>query len=645
MQTMRGKQRRVKGNQALTLVGVQAIDADLRQPAVPDLRFDMTVSAEAHDGRVSAETRDTSSLVPPQTERRHSSLRLRNQSNCREDTNPASAALALGDERSRVQYEMEACRIELKLQNAELRRAKMELEESRDRYFELYHCAPVGYCTIDEQGQILESNRCVADLLGVSLAELQHRPLAQFILPEDREIFYLQRRHVFATMGIESFELRMRRNDNEELAVWLVLSAIFKDATGQSTIARVTISDVTLRKKMERDQRSLQTQLFRAQKAETVGILAGAIAHDFNNLLAGIMADVVLLEIERPNHEPGLEYLDDIKTLAQRGADLTKQLLGLARRDKSEVAPLDLDAVVEGVCKTFERTHRDIRMGLHRGPGTRFVLADRGQLEQVVLNLLVNAQQAMPGGGDLQVVSEEVLVSACDAESHGVQPGRYARLNIIDSGVGMSEAVRARIFEPFFTTRQSGAGSGLGLTSVYGIVKNHGGFITVESTLGHGAAFFVYLPSTTRQPVARPVSGKEIPRNGVETLLLVDDEEHIVKSWGRTLRHLGYRVFVARNGIEAIDVMRQRAAEISLVILDLIMPGMGGSETFDRLRQLSPHLKVLLWSGYGSDGVATEMMARGCNGFIQKPSGVAAVSAKLRELLDPSAMTDSIHQN
>lgn len=625
MQPTREKSRGNKRGHADALVGVALSSSEPEQShaAIP-----------ASTSRVSADAFQRSPSEPPQTPRRDSSFRLRTRAtSSRTAAAEPSTFLGTDLDSSRVQHELQVHQIELKVQNAELRRTQLELEESRERYFDLYNCAPVGYCTIDERGQILEANLRAAEMLGGSVDTLERQPLTRFISPEDQDIFYLQQRQTFATLGSESFEVRMRQTSGAEMVVWMVLVATFSDVEGHAIIGRVTMSDITLRKQMEQEQQRLQMQLFQAQKLESIGTLAGAIAHDFNNLLASIMANLAILDLERSDPSARTECLDDIKTLVQRGADLTKQLLGFARRGKFEVAPLDFDAVLEKVFSVFERTHKNIAMRLERGAPMRSVLADRGQIEQVILNLLMNAGQAMPGGGELRVASEEVTLSTHEAECRGIRPGSYVRLAVIDNGVGMSEAVRARIFEPFFTTRQHGGGSGLGLASAYGIIKNHNGFIAVESTMGKGTAFYVYLPTTESEPILPPAPIQDVPCRGVETLLLVDDEDQIIKSWGRTLRHLGYHVLVARNGIEALEILRQRADEISLVILDLIMPGMGGKDTFDAMRKFAPKLKVLLWSGYGSDGVASEMMARGCSGFIQKPAGVAALSTKLRELL------------
>jgi CheY-like chemotaxis protein len=294
--------------------------------------------------------------------------------------------------------------------------------------------------------------------------------------------------------------------------------------------------------------------------------------------------------------------------------------------------PLDLVEVVEQACKMFARTHKNISVICQLVRGMRQVPANRGQVEQVLLNLFMNAAQAMQNGGELRVAAEEVTLRSIDVDAHGVNPGVYMKLSIADNGIGMSQAVQSRMFEPFFTTRGSGSGSGLGLASVQGIVKNHSGFVEVVSSIGNGTTFFVYLPTTSRGCILPPPPARPIPRSGIETIMLVDDEEHIAKSWSRTLRHLGYHVLSARSGAQAVEIL-ERNPEISLVILDLIMPGMGGRETFEALRRLAPQLKVLLWSGYGSDGVATEMLEQGCNGFVQKPVSIAELSVKLRELM------------
>jgi PAS domain S-box-containing protein len=592
------------------------------------------------------DTRDVECAAP--TSRRDSELRLRgdvathapgswtawDHANPKTRAHGAKACAAEANVK-----ELRAYQRELEAQNTELRRMKLELELSRKRYFDLYHLAPVGYFTIDEQGCILQSNLRATEMLGHAGSSLERRALLDFIVSEDRHLFMRQLRLAFGANKLEPVEIRMQQKQGNAITVWMELRVGTSTDSLHRAEGRVTVTDFSLRKQLEKDREILQAQLFHAQKLESVGTLAGAVAHDFNNLLAGIMADLALLEFESPDPVSRGECLEDIKLLTQRGAELTRQLLGFARRGKLELTALDLAEVVEQTCKMFARTHKHISVSVRSQPARTRVVANRGQVDQVLLNLLMNAAQAMQNGGELSVAVEEVTLRSGDVMANGAVPGGYTKLSIVDTGIGMTEAVQRRMFEPFFTTRISGTGSGLGLASVQAIVKNHKGFLQVDSSPGKGTTVCVYLPNTTRKPSTLPSVAAVARHSGMETILLVDDEEHITRSWGRTLRHLGYHVLVAHSGPQALEVLECNGPTIALVILDLIMPGMGGKATFDQIRRLDPEMKVLFWSGSGRENVAQELLNAGCSGFIQKPVSVAELSLKLRELMTGAQQT------
>lgn len=254
-------------------------------------------------------------------------------------------------------------------------------------------------------------------------------------------------------------------------------------------------------------------------------------------------------------------------------------------------------------------------------------------MDQVLLNLYVNAWQAMPGGGDLYVETKNVILDEDYVKPFAVAPGRYVKISVTDTGIGMDKATRERIFDPFFTTKEMGRGTGLGLASVYGIIKNHGGFINVYSEKGHGATFNIYLPASEKAVIDEKIPDGEI-RKGSETILFIDDEEMIIEIAEELLAQLGYTVLTARSGKEAIEIYGQQRKQIDIVVLDMVMPDMSGAMTFDRLKEMSPEVKVLLSSGYSIDGQATEILNRGCNGFIQKPFNLQTLSRKLRKILD-----------
>jgi CheY-like chemotaxis protein len=316
----------------------------------------------------------------------------------------------------------------------------------------------------------------------------------------------------------------------------------------------------------------------------------------------------------------------------ERGADLTKQLLGFARRGKYEVKPLHLTHIIEKMTSMFGHTHRNIAIDLDMAADLAAVLMDQSQLEQVLLNLFINADQAMSDGGRLHLRAENTVLSAKQAEPHGISAGRFVKLIVSDTGIGMDVVTKERIFEPFFTTKGPGLGTGLGLASVYGIIKSHGGVITVDSELGRGAAFTLFLPSTDR-PFEKETKKRPSIQPGRGTILIVDDEEIIVKVYSALLTKIGYNVLSASGGKQAVEIARRLGHEISLVILDLVMPDMNGKETFHALKEIAPHIKVLLSSGYSIEGQAQELLSKGCDGFIQKPCSLAVLSAKLKEIL------------
>jgi len=318
----------------------------------------------------------------------------------------------------------------------------------------------------------------------------------------------------------------------------------------------------------------------------------------------------------------------------KRGSELTRQILGFARGGKYEVKPTDLNDLLEKSSKMFSRTKKEIPIHKKFQADLWPVEVDRGQIEQVLLNLFVNAWQAMPVGGKLFLETKNLVLEEGDyAKPYMLNPGKYVRISVTDTGVGMDKSTRERIFEPFFTTKEVGRGTGLGLASAYGIIKNHNGVIDVSSEKDRGTTFQIYLPTSNKEVLTENVKNGQTYK-GRETILLVDDEEMIADIGKRMLEKLGYRVFLAESGQSALTVYEAHRDRIGLVILDMIMPGMGGSETFDQLKEMDPSLRVLLSSGYSLNGQASQIMKRGCNGFIQKPFNIEQISKKIREILD-----------
>ncbi|MEI7636909.1 MAG: PAS domain S-box protein [Syntrophus sp. (in: bacteria)] len=427
-------------------------------------------------------------------------------------------------------------------------------------------------------------------------------------------------------------EIRQYKKDGSLLDVEVSVAWLY-DERGEIIGIQGSTRDISARKQAEETRRKLEERLVQAQKMESIGTLAGGIAHDFNNLLMGIQgyASLMLMDLDAGN--PHYEKLKAIEKQVASGADLTRQLLGFARGGRYEVKPADINILLAKAAAIFGRTKKEIRMHEKYGENILTVDVDHGQMDQVLLNLFVNAWQAMPGGGDLFLETDNVHLDAAYVASYEIRPGPYVKISVTDTGVGMNEKTRQRIFDPFFTTRKMGRGTGLGLATVYGIVKGHGGMVIVDSEPGHGTTFTIYLPASDKEVEKEKMATGTIVR-GSETILIADDEKMVLEVSKAMLESMGYRVYAAGSGQEAIDVYKEKRNEIDLVILDMIMPGISGSESFNRLREINPGIKVLLSSGYSIEGQAKEIMDRGCNGFLQKPFKMDNLSQKVREMLD-----------
>lgn len=396
--------------------------------------------------------------------------------------------------------------------------------------------------------------------------------------------------------------------------------------------------EVIGRRRAAIERKELEEQLRASQKMEAIGRLAGGISHDFNNLLAVIVSCV---EFALESTREGDQLRDDlqqIRNAAQRAAALTSQLLAFSRRQVLAQRPLDLNQTITGMEKMLRRIiGEDIELRLVLEPDLALVAADSSQLEQAVMNLTVNARDAMPTGGELILRTGNVdLSDAAEAHRLGVNPGTYVILAVADTGCGMDQATRERIFEPFFTLKGQ-KGSGLGLSTVYGIVKQSGGEIQVESEPGKGTTFTIYLPRTVQTTQAEPRSVRSATTNGSETILVVEDEELVCNLTVRMLSSQGYTVLSVANGTEALSLVEQHPAKIHLLLTDVIMPTMSGKVLADRLAAIQPGIKVLYMSGYTDDAILLHGVFDSGIGFIAKPFTTAELARKVREVLDTSS--------
>jgi PAS domain S-box-containing protein len=505
-------------------------------------------------------------------------------------------------------------------------RRAQALHNSEEIIRVLLNAAPTGAFMIDTQGIVLAVNDITAKRLGLATEAMVGRSISEFSPPPVAE----SRRQ----KGIEAIRTGkpVFFEDTCEGRAFFTSVHPVCDERGRVIQLAVHSRDITEEKKSEDERRKLTIQLQQAQKMEAIGTLAGGIAHDFNNLLMAIQGNVSLMLFDTEPSHPHHRTLTNIEKLIRSGADLTSKLLGYARKGKYESRPLLLNDLLQETAETFGRMRKDIRIEWNLAPDLKGIIADKGQVEQVLLNLFVNASDAMPGGGKLFLKTDTVTHREIPRKGYSIHPGVYVRLTVADTGVGMDKDIIGRIFDPFFTTKKMGRGTGLGLASAYGIVKGHNGYIDVESEKDQGATFSVYFPATDARPTAAAEkSGK--PEEGFGTLLLVDDEAVVLDVTAAMIRRLGYTVITARSGREAIESYTEHADQISAVILDMIMPEMSGGEVFDQLKRINPRVKVILASGYSMQGQAREIMNRGCDGFLQKPFTLEDFSVRLRSLI------------
>jgi PAS domain S-box-containing protein len=514
-------------------------------------------------------------------------------------------------------------------------RAEFErkIQASEAKLRSILHTAPDTIMTVDRQGRILFINRARAPY---SVEQIVGTSCYDYVPVESRERVRRAIEHVFTTRSIDEYEVEGPPGVDGMRPYVSVRAGplIEREAVVAATLCA---TDVTYRKHAEKTRAKLEEQLMQSQKMESVGQLAGGVAHDFNNLLTTVMAFVELTQAEMPASPVVREYLDEILAAAARGAALTQQLLTFARKKIVKPEDTALSDVLNRLSPMVRRVlgeHIEVDVVLAAELDT--VRVDVGSLEQVVMNLIVNARDAMPNGGRLVLETSSIELDEQDAANHSdVPPGHYAVLGVTDTGTGMSPEVRARLFEPFFTTKAPGAGTGLGLAMCHGIVKQAGGSIAVYSELGHGTSFRIYLPCTrhSQRPAAAP-SRPAVASTGHETLLVVEDEPMILRVARAALEKLGYHVLCAGDGLEALEVAGQVNGRIDLLVTDIVMPKLGGHDLAARLCMLRPDTKVLYTSGYAENAIAYSGVLREGVNFIQKPYSLTALAERVREVLD-----------
>jgi PAS domain S-box-containing protein len=553
---------------------------------------------------------------------------LRHRAEKQKQTEPAGPEEIDGmstKDMAKMIHELRVHQIELKMQNEELRRIQEELEEARDRYSHLFDFSPVGYLTVNEKGIVEGANLTFATLMGMERSAVVGKPFSRFVQREDQDVYYLNSQRLLESGALQSFTLRLTKNDGSDFFANLECMLIRENVSAPKQI-RIVVSDIT-------EQKKLEWRLWQAQKMESIAKLAGGIAHQFNNALFVIVATTDLLEMQVPNDEMTSEYFDSIKKSTARMTKLTRQLLAYARGGKYEVKDISLSVLVRNTLPLLQHTlDPSISVETNLPDDISKTRGDLTQLVMVLSILLSNSTEAIESEGHIKITCRNELITKEDVKTFpGLLPGPYVSLTVEDNGRGMDEETKKRVFEPFFTTKF--LGRGLGLAATYGIVKNHGGWISIESQLDRGTSVRIYLPAVREIKEKKAQRVHKEPLKGTGTILLIEDELAVIETLRKLLERLGYKVLEAKTGKGAIRLVRAYEGEIDLAILDVFLPDMNGNKVYPLLKEFRPDMKVLVFSGYSIEGPAQEILDAGAHGFVQKPVSVEELSEKLKQLL------------
>jgi two-component system cell cycle sensor histidine kinase/response regulator CckA len=520
----------------------------------------------------------------------------------------------------KMHHELMVQKIELEMQNEDMRRTLQELEEARACHFDLYDLAPVGYLTLDEQGLILEANLRAATLLGVERGTLLKQPLSRYVSPEDRESYALQRKQLVETGTAQSRDVRMLHSDGSTF--WAHLQA----NPAQSGECWITLQDIT-------ELWQARQELLNTQKIESLGILAGGIAHDFNNILAAILGYISLARLQLHDPEKAKKRLEEAEKAAGRAKGLAKQLLTFSRGGEPVKKIIDMRVILKEAVG-FALLGSNVNCAFSLADDLWPLEADEGQIAQVIHNLVLNAVQAMPQGGTVTVSAENVI-----AKENG---DRYVKFSVEDTGAGIAEENLLKIFDPYFTTKLHG--SGLGLATCFSIIKKHGGKIRASSRIGKGSTFTVSLRASVQGRSAESDARKTLPQ-GRGPVLVMDDEKMIREVTQALLEELGYTAECAENGSETVELYLKRKEQgvpFAAVILDLTVPGeVGGRETIKTLLEIDPDVKAIACSGYTNGPAMANYREYGFSGVLCKPFRLEELSAAMHDLLMLQGTVDS----
>jgi len=503
------------------------------------------------------------------------------------------------------------------------------VRRSEERYMDLFENSPDMNHIVSREGIIVNSNKTELLRLGYRRDDLVGQSVLQLYSPSYRETARGLLGQMFnSKREFKELEEQMVSSTGEVLDVSVNTSLIY-DELGQPAYVRAVARDVTERKKLE-------AKILHAQRIDSIGNLAGGVAHDFNNILTSILGSTAIMKRKMKKGDTWYRFVDIIEMAAKRGSSLTRQLLTFARKSTIQFRPVMVNDVVGETLHLFERsTDKTIVVEKELTPLFSIINGDDGQLQQALLNLLINARDAMPEGGKITVATDVVEFSNnSPSQAEGERSGKYVVISVRDTGIGMDPAIQQKIFEPFFTTKEQGKGTGLGLSVVYGVVNGHDGFITLDSEPGRGSTFRLHFPLLKESDAARRTAKRSALVRGNERILIIDDEEHVSEVIGAMLKDLGYKVTIVNSGAEALEELQDHKKTYDAVVLDMNMPKMGGKETFIRLKEKHPNLRVLVSTGYGDASIAAPPLRDAIDGFLQKPYQLEELSKAMRHVLD-----------
>jgi PAS domain S-box-containing protein len=544
---------------------------------------------------------------------------------------PEKLAGMSGRDLQELVHDLSVHQIELEMQNEELRRSQEQLEQSRGEYADLYDFAPVGYLTFDKAGLITGVNLTACSLLSVERSLLVRKPFALFIHAGSQDLFYLHKQKTLEGTATETCQLVLKRKDGTFFDAQLESIAV--QVNGRPAVNSV-LTDITERKRVEREREQLASQLRRAQKFQALGTLAGGIAHEFNNILAAIIGFTELIRDHVPKGGREERHAARVLQAGIRGRDLVRQMLAFSQRMTEEKKPLQLSIIVKETVKLLRPSIPStisIRVSVKSESGP--VLGDPAQMQQVLTNLAANAAHAMrERGGVLDVELSDFSVAPFGRNPHGIEPGAYIKLAVRDTGTGIPPEVMEGIFDPFFTTKGPGKGTGLGLSVVFGIVKQAHGYITVDSEPGKGSTFTIYLPKLAEGPAEKPATD-DVP-TGSERILFVDDEEALVQMGEELLAELGYELVCRTSSRAALSLVKDDPSRFSLVITDQTMPEMTGSELAREILSVRPDMPVILATGFSPLVNEESARAAGIKALVAKPLTKRELAKAIRQVLE-----------